>query len=96
MEAGKRKAVELPCISVGKIAYKYGHEIVRLPPYHCQLTLFKPGFFWLSLTRGWNPPPPENNVAVELGQCNFAHVFTCQKITPVLNLVAIAQSMTSL
>ena len=20
-----------------KIAYKYGHEIVRLPPYHCQL-----------------------------------------------------------
>ena len=34
------------------------------------LTLFKPGFFWLSMTGGWIPPPPpsENNVTVELGQ----------------------------
>ena len=34
------------------------------------LTLFKPGFFWLSMTGGggWIQPPPENNVAVELGQ----------------------------
>ena len=32
------------------------------------LTLFKLGFFWLSMTRGWIPPPPENNVTVELGQ----------------------------
>ena len=41
-------------------------------------------------------PPPENNVTVELGQGNLAHVFTCQKTTPVPNLVAIDQSMTSL
>ena len=32
------------------------------------LTLFKPGFFWLFMTGGWIPPPPENNVTVELGQ----------------------------
>ena len=33
------------------------------------LTLFKPGFFWLSMTRGGGfHPPPESNVTVELGQ----------------------------
>ena len=33
------------------------------------LTLFKPGFFWLSMTGGVDStPPPENNVTVELGQ----------------------------
>ena len=33
------------------------------------LTLFKPGFFWLSTTGGVDStPPPENNVTVELGQ----------------------------
>ena len=33
------------------------------------LTQFKPGFFWLSMTRGVDStPPPENNVTVELGQ----------------------------
>ena len=34
------------------------------------LTLFKPGFFWLSTTGGGGGfhPPPENNVTVELGQ----------------------------
>ena len=33
------------------------------------LTLFKPGFFWLSTTGGGGfHPPPENNVTVELGQ----------------------------
>ena len=41
-------------------------------------------------------PPPENNVTVKLGQWNLAHVRTCQKATPVPNLVAIAQSVTSL
>ena len=35
-----------------------------------RLTLFKPGFFWLSMTGGGvdSTPPPENNVTVELGQ----------------------------
>ena len=37
MEAGKRKAENYPAYHLEKIAYKYGHEIVRLPPYHCQL-----------------------------------------------------------
>ena len=36
------------------------------------LTLFKPGFLWLSVTGGGggvdSTPPPENNVTVELGQ----------------------------
>ena len=35
------------------------------------LTLFKPGFFWLSMTGGAGGgfhPPAENNVTVELGQ----------------------------
>ena len=34
------------------------------------LILFQPGFFWLSMTWAgrWIPPPPENNVAVELRQ----------------------------
>ena len=45
------------------------------------LTLFKPGFFWLSMPGGVDStPPPENNVTVELGQWNLAHVFTCQKL----------------
>ena len=31
--------------------------------------IFKPGFFWLSMTGGVDStPPPENNVTVELGQ----------------------------
>ena len=37
MEAGKRKAENYPAYRLEKIAYKYGHEIVRLPLYHCQL-----------------------------------------------------------
>ena len=40
-------------------------------------------------------PPPENNVAVELGERNLAHVCTYQKTTSVPNLVAIARSVTS-
>ena len=40
--------------------------------------------------------PPENNITVELGQWNVAHVCTCQKTTSVPNLVAIARSVTSL
>ena len=60
------------------------------------LTLFKPGFFWLSVTGGVDSTPPENNVTVDLGRWNLAHVCTCQKTTPVPNLVAIARLVTSL
>ena len=37
MEAGKEKRENYPAYWLEKIAYKYGHEIVRLPPYNCQL-----------------------------------------------------------
>ena len=37
MEAGKEKRENYPAYRLEKIACKYGHEIVRLPPYHCQL-----------------------------------------------------------
>ena len=39
-------------------------------PRHSRLALFKPGFFWLSMTGGGvdSTPPPENNVTVKLGQ----------------------------
>ena len=33
----KEKRENYPAYRLEKIAYKYGHEIVRLPPYHCQL-----------------------------------------------------------
>ena len=33
----KEKRENYPAYRLAKIAYKYGHEIVRLPPYHCQL-----------------------------------------------------------
>ena len=33
----KEKRENYPANRLEKIAYKYGHEIVRLPPYHCQL-----------------------------------------------------------
>ena len=33
----KEKRENYPANRLGKIAYKYGHEIVRLPPHHCQL-----------------------------------------------------------
>ena len=33
----KEKRENYPENRLEKIAYKYGHEIVRLPPYHCQL-----------------------------------------------------------
>ena len=58
----------------------------------CVLTLFKPGFFVASCDwgEGWIPPPPENNVTVELGHWKLVHICTCQKTTPVPNLVAIA------
>ena len=37
----------------------------RFGSFLAPLTLFKPGFFWLSMTEGgWIPPPPENNVTV--------------------------------
>ena len=40
-------------------------QIMRL----INLTLFKPGFFWLSMTRGVDSTSPlEHNVTVELGQ----------------------------
>ena len=52
---------------------------------------------WLSMTEGGlHHPPPGSNVTVTLGQSNLAHVCTCQKTTPVSNLAAIAQSVTSL
>ena len=33
----KEKRENYPAYRLEKIAHKYGHEIVRLPPYHCQL-----------------------------------------------------------
>ena len=45
-------------------------------------TLFQPGFFgflWPGEEGGFHHPPPENNVTVELGQWNLAHVCSCQK-----------------
>ena len=33
----KEKRENYPAYRLEKIAYKYGHEIVRPPPYHCQL-----------------------------------------------------------
>ena len=60
------------------------------------LTLFKPGFSGFVWPGGGFHPLPENNVTIKVGQWNLAHVCTCQKTTPVSNLVAIAQSVTSL
>ena len=38
----KEKRDNYPAYRLEKIAYKYGHEIVRLPPYHCQLNPIEP------------------------------------------------------
>ena len=50
----------------------FGDEIINMRPKNCidYVTVFQPGFFWLSMTGGGGGihPPLENNVPVELGQ----------------------------